>query len=377
MISAITLIIFSCTSAAGHNVAVHLRIPPLGGAKPTVCLSIRLSSLTKTPPLSSSSLQAQRQQCLCCGLGQDGGAVVERERSRGEEESPEDDTEAVTQPHDWKYTHVDCWRRHTPARWNGPIGHAGGHRFPPTPTTLYLLSLPQPINSFSQLTPLSCLFIHTFSSPPAVYQPGVTVHLSSFPPSFRPPVYLSQTFHLLTSSQLLWLRSILYSQNSTVYVMQKVSTMTKKKTWNIRQPLHIGYGPTQTMSDKLSYYLYFMRLVLVWSMNGSDGGAQLVSTSHHSSFTVGGFFFCKQLPNERFAKPIRKFHFCMECVRMNKDYLFFCLNIKPPLFTSVKSSMRGCTDTRTHWMWGMRLVEKFKKAKWNVRSSFSQNKSHC
>lgn len=239
MISAITLIIFICTSAAGHNVAVHLRIPPLGGAKPTVCLSIRLSSLTKTPPLSSSSLQAQRQQCLCCGLGQDGGAVVERERSRGEEESPEDDTEAVTQPHDWKYTHVDCWRRHTPARWNGPIGHAGGHRFPPTPTTLYLLSLPQPINSFSQLTPLSCLFIHTFSSPPAVYQPGVTVHLSSFPPSFRPPVYLSQTFHLLTSSQLLWLRSILYSQNSTVYVMQKVSTMTKKI--NLKYPTAVTY----------------------------------------------------------------------------------------------------------------------------------------
>lgn len=33
--------------------------------------------------------------------------------------------------------------------------------------------------------------------------------------------------------------------------------------------------------------------------------------------------FCEPLPKERFAKPIRKLHFCVECVRMNKDFFLF------------------------------------------------------
>lgn len=67
--------------------------------------------------------------------------------------------------------------------------------------------------------------------------------------------------------------------------------------------------------------------------------------------------FCKQLPKERFAKPIGKLHFCMECVRMNKDYLFFCLNFKTLLFTSVKANTS--VTTHTQWGWG----ERFKKVK--------------
>lgn len=66
----------------------------------------------------------------------------------------------------------------------------------------------------------------------------------------------------------------------------------------------------------------FLRLVLFWSMNGFDGGAQLKfpQPTFPPLWLVD---FCEQLPKERFAKPIRKFNFCMECVRMNKDCFFF------------------------------------------------------
>lgn len=125
----------------------------------TQSLSSLLNHLPLSPPsllpLSPPSPQAQRQQRLRSGLGQDGGAVAERERGGGAEESTEDDATTVSQPHDREHPHVDRRRRHAPPGRNGPIGHAGGRRHtPPTQLhplycfsiwiTLHLLSPPHP-----------------------------------------------------------------------------------------------------------------------------------------------------------------------------------------------------------------------------------------
>lgn len=137
--------------------------------KRTICITLRLSC-TPPPlaifsfqrcrwlnhlPLSPPSLQAQWQQHLCSGLGQDGGAVAEGERGRGAEESAEDDSTAIAQPHDREHAHVDCRRCNTTAGWNGPIGHVGGRHYTPpypTPFSVLLLHLDNPLLSVSPTT---------------------------------------------------------------------------------------------------------------------------------------------------------------------------------------------------------------------------------
>lgn len=61
------------------------------------------------------SLQAKQQQLLRGGLGQDGRAVAEGKGSRGQKEISENDATTITQPYDREHTHVNRWRRHTPA----------------------------------------------------------------------------------------------------------------------------------------------------------------------------------------------------------------------------------------------------------------------
>ena len=129
----------------------------------SVSLSYTFFQLQHFPLSPPPPPQAKRKQRLRRGLGQDGGAVAEGERGRGAEENPEDDTAAVTQPHDREHTHVHRRRRHTSAGWNGPIGHGGGRRY--TPLTwvhplycgffwiIFLLwSLAWPISPFLRLT---------------------------------------------------------------------------------------------------------------------------------------------------------------------------------------------------------------------------------
>lgn len=101
---------------------------PLDGAR----LHSSSPALPKAPPLSFP--QSQRQQLFCCGLGQDGRAVAEGERSGGTQENAEDDPAAITQPHDREHAHVHRWRRDATTRRNGPIGpRRGGALGPPQP----------------------------------------------------------------------------------------------------------------------------------------------------------------------------------------------------------------------------------------------------
>lgn len=73
------------------------------------------------------------------------------------------------------------------------------------------------------------------------------------------------------------------------------------------------------MSDKLSYYLYFCDCFqcIVWYRQRGT-----VTVPNLFFLLYGWWIFCEQLPKERFAKPIRSFNFCMDCVRMNKDCFF-------------------------------------------------------
>lgn len=105
----------------------------------------------------------------------------------------------------------------------------------------------------------------------------------------------------------------------------------------------------------------FLRLVLVWSMNGFDRVAQLQSPepTFPLLWLVG---FCEQLPNEHFAKPIRKVNFCMERVRKNKDFFFLSVSTLR-LFTFVKQT-HLCLQTHIEcegWGW-------FRK-RWNLHVS--------
>lgn len=109
----------------------------------------------------------------------------------------------------------------------------------PTPSSVLLLHLDNPPPSVSPPTPphpthqpfhtvdaivgaLSIFFTSWYCG----CSLSVCYHGSSPLPSCLP--IPSQMFHLLTCSQLVWLLSILYSQNNTVYVMQKHRTMTEK-----------------------------------------------------------------------------------------------------------------------------------------------------
>lgn len=119
---------------------------PLDGAR---LLSIS-PALPKAPPLSFP--QTQRQQLFCCGLGQDGRAVAEGERSGGTQENAEDDPAAIAQSHDREHAHVHRWRRDATTRRNGPIGpRRGGRSRPPNPgssSTLPHLDKPPPLFPF-------------------------------------------------------------------------------------------------------------------------------------------------------------------------------------------------------------------------------------
>lgn len=100
---------------------------PLDGAR----LRLISPAFPKAPPLSFP--QTQRQQLFCCGLGQDGRAVAEGERSGGTQENAEDDPAAITQSHDREHAHVHRWRRDATTRRNGPIGPRRGDALgPPT-----------------------------------------------------------------------------------------------------------------------------------------------------------------------------------------------------------------------------------------------------
>lgn len=86
-------------------------------------------------------------------------------------------------------------------------------------------------------------------SPPAGYLTGIMVHHSSFPAV----VLLSTLLLLCVTSSQLRLHSILYSQNNTVYVMQKGSTITKK---NLKSLTAVSFR-IWTYRDELSHALYY------------------------------------------------------------------------------------------------------------------------
>lgn len=152
----------------------HTRRPPVAPRtsrpsqqppRPLVRHAVILHIIQRTDSAAAAAAaKGQWQQRLRSGLGQDGGAMAEGERSGGSEENTEDDATTVTQPHDREHAHVDRRRRHTPAGRNGPIGHVGGVATPPPPFPsrlhpLYCLfiwktlnSLPQPISPFIQFT---------------------------------------------------------------------------------------------------------------------------------------------------------------------------------------------------------------------------------
>lgn len=119
---------------------------PLDGARPHLISP----ALPKAPPLSFP--QTQRQQLFCCGLGQDGRAVAEGERSGGPQENAEDDPAAVTQSHDREHAHVHRWRRDATTRRNGPIGPRRGDALgPPTlahPPHCHIWTNPPPLFPF-------------------------------------------------------------------------------------------------------------------------------------------------------------------------------------------------------------------------------------
>ena len=280
-----------------------------------------LSSLLNHLPLSSlspPSPQAQRQQRLCSGLGQDGGAVAERERGGGAEESTEDDATTVSQPDDREHPHVDRRRRHAPAGRNGPIGHAGGRRHtPPTQLhplycfsiwiTLHLLSPPTHpsvlscsravVGAFSIFTSWYCscsLSVCYHGSPP----------LLPVSPS-RPQCFTASPAANSSGCIVFCIVRI------TLYMSCRNTEQWQKKMKNLNCPTAVTYR-TWTYTDKLSYYLYYFAL-------GFEFDPWMVSTEGHSysattrlSSFYGWWIVCKQLPKERFAKPIRKFNFCME-----------------------------------------------------------------
>lgn len=130
----------------GNNLCSCCSFLPQGGAKPVVRIILNLNSLpmfgwvsfhmlsNKAISLCPLLLQAKQQQLHRSRLGQDGRAVAEGKGSRGQKEISEDDATTVTQPYDREHTHVNHWRRHTPAGWNGPIGDKGGRCCTPPPT---------------------------------------------------------------------------------------------------------------------------------------------------------------------------------------------------------------------------------------------------
>lgn len=179
----------------------------------------------------------------------------------------------------------------------------------------------------------------------------------------------SQTIHLLKCSQLLWLHSILYSQINTLCVMQKVITMAKKRNLNIRQQFNIGYGPkTDNVRHAVLLSLFFATgcsLIHEWLW---QRGTVAVSRIRFSSF-YGCWIFASSCQNSVMPSQPGNIIFCMECVRINKA-CFFCLNLKPLLFTSVETKRTwDRTDTRVKcegWGW----FKKEKKSKWIQGETF-------
>lgn len=145
-------------------------------------------------PLSLFPLQAEQQRLLLGSrLGQDGRTVAEGERSRGQEEDPEDDAAAFTQPHDREHAHVARRRCHAPAGRNGPIGHRGGRCCTPSPPLLH---------------PLYCLTWITFHP---LFRSGIHAAVDMVS-TFMPPHFLlsSHTRCFMSSpfASLLWLQSV-------------------------------------------------------------------------------------------------------------------------------------------------------------------------
>lgn len=224
----------------GNNLCSCCSFLPQGGAKPVVRIILNLNSLpmfgwvsfhmlsNKAISLCPLLLQAKQQQLHRSRLGQDGRAVAEGKGSRGQKEISEDDATTVTQPYDREHTHVNHWRRHTPAGWNGPIGDKGGRCCTPPHTQLcpfvLLLHPDNPLPFLSPSAP-SSPWLFMFSPSPHDIVAAVFTLVSPSPYLVFPSTH--QMFHNLTSSHLmLWLHSILYSQNNTVYIIQNVSRMT-------------------------------------------------------------------------------------------------------------------------------------------------------
>lgn len=111
----------------------------------------------------------------------------------------------------------------------------------------------------------------------------------------------------------------------------------------------------------------FLRLVLVWTMNGFDRGAQLPVSRNPLSLLYGRWIFASSCQKSALPSQSGSLIFVWNASEWIKT-VFFCLNPKPPLFTSVKTNTPA--TVQTHRVRGFRLNEK-NKSRRNLRVSLS------
>lgn len=266
----------------------HTVFLPLDGAKPTICIILRLSSsltfnlfffptlsLTKTllpfypPSLPAGPAVAAPLQWTGVRWRSSGWRRKKRRGGRKHRGWRHD-----RRPAPWSRAHPcrspetprPCWTKWTDRTRRGASPHT-----PPTQLhplycffiwiTLHLLSPPQPMSPFIQFTN-SWLSVHTFSSPPdivaAVYQSGLVTWLISTPsflPPSCPPVSPSHPKCFTSSPPANSSGCIVFCiVRVTLYMSCRKSVQWQKK--NLKYPTAVTYR-IWTYTDKLSCYLYF------------------------------------------------------------------------------------------------------------------------